>query len=173
MLIQSTLGNLPWRRPHNLQGQFVARLLLLLESSSENLQQLSAQSSNAHQEGFLLLSCSRHHAFPMSTPTPFFAHLPYYARLQCPVQLLSLLTAQHSSFLKSCCPRGNQRWLFGGITETWLVSLSTQGWPAQSFLLFTVQWIFHISISHHPHQYCIQVMPDPVCWDYSGFLCCL
>lgn len=89
------------------------------------------------------------------------------------MQLLFLLTAQHSLFLKSCCPRENQRWLFGGITGTWLVLLPTRGWPAQSLLLLTVQWIFHISISHRSHQYCIQVMPDPVCWDYSGFLCCL
>lgn len=32
---------------------------------------------------------------------------------------------------------------------------------------------FFVTISRCPHQYCMQVMPDPVCQDYSGFLCCL
>lgn len=66
-----------------------------------------------------------------------------------------------------------QRPRLGGISGAQLVWLPTQQRLAQSVLLLTVQSIYHITISYCPHQYCIQVMSDPVCQDYSGFLRCL
>lgn len=93
---------------------------------------------------------------------------------QCPVWLLFFITAQPwgPCYTQPLSWRAQRCWL-GEISGGQQVWLPAQERPVQSFLLLTVQWIYRITISYCPHQYCIQVMSDPVCQDYSGFPCCL